>query len=159
MSGVQAEGGKTITLEELIARASELREYITVLSNTINNYVTQYRELQLASETLKNLPEAGGEGFVVVDRLSSVLVPGIIKEGWTASVLVNIGFGYYLKTSRDKAVEVIEKRLASVNRLLDELQKRYKTALDEYSALQGILNQVYAEAQNTEEAGGQASGG
>ncbi|MGB9828137.1 ATP-binding protein [Thermosphaera chiliense] len=159
MSGEQAEGEKTITLEELLARASELREYITVLSNTINNYVTQYRELQLASETLKSLPEAGGEGFVVVDRLSSVLVPGIIREGWTGSVLVNIGFGYYLKTSRDKAVEVIEKRIASVNRLLDELQKRYRAALDEYSAIQGILNQMYAEAQKPEDSGGQATGG
>ncbi|MEM0506434.1 MAG: prefoldin domain-containing protein, partial [Thermosphaera sp.] len=111
MSGEKQAGEKGFTVEELLARATELREYITVLSNTINNYVTQYRELQLASETLKNLPENGGEGYVVVDRLSSVLVPGIIKEGWSSSVLVNIGFGFYLKTSKDKAAEVLEKRI------------------------------------------------
>ncbi|MEM4433829.1 MAG: prefoldin domain-containing protein [Thermosphaera sp.] len=159
MSGEKQAGEKGFTVEELLARATELREYITVLSNTINNYVTQYRELQLASETLKNLPENGGEGYVVVDRLSSVLVPGIIKEGWSSSVLVNIGFGFYLKTSKDKAAEVLERRISGVNRVLEELQKRYKTALDEYSALQGILNQLYVEAEKQAESGGQATGG
>ncbi|MEM4847904.1 MAG: ATP-binding protein, partial [Thermosphaera sp.] len=77
----------------------------------------------------------------------------------SSSVLVNIGFGFYLKTSKDKAAEVLEKRISGVNRVLEELQKRYKTALDEYSALQGILNQLYVEAEKQAESGGQATGG
>jgi len=59
MSSEQSKPGEkqVVTLEELLARAEELRQSIEVLDATLNTYLSHYRELQLAIDTLKNLDE------------------------------------------------------------------------------------------------------
>jgi len=100
---------RVVTLDELVARATELKEHINILETTINVHLNQYREVQLAFDTLKGLPEAPVQGYMILDRLSSVMLPVSVLEGWPSNVLVNLGLGYYLKTNRDKAVEILQK--------------------------------------------------
>lgn len=140
---------KEPSVEELLVRAEELKQYLNVLNATINNYVNQYRELQLAGETLKNLPESGGEGYTILDRLSMVLVPITIDPAWKAKVLVNLGLGYYLKSDRDKALAIVSKRIAELERLINELQARYRQYLQEYSAIQDRLAAFLGKEEET----------
>jgi prefoldin alpha subunit len=133
---------RVVTLEELISRASELREQLNSLNTILNMYLSQYRELQLSLETLRGLPEASSEGFTVLDRLSLVYIPVKISEKWADSVLVNIGLGYYMRTTRDKAVELLSRRVREIEQVLRELQARQRALLDEYLALERLISQV-----------------
>lgn len=140
---------KEPSVEELLVRAEELKQYLNVLNAAINNYVNQYRELQLAGETLKNLPEGGGEGYTILDRLSTVLIPIIIDPAWKEKVLVNLGLGYYLKSDRDKALAIVNRRIAELEKLINELQARYRQYLQEYSAIQDKLAAFLSREEET----------
>ncbi|MEM3993392.1 MAG: prefoldin domain-containing protein, partial [Desulfurococcaceae archaeon] len=91
---------KVISLEELVARVNELRERIEILDSTLNTYLSHYKELQLAVETIKNLSNKSIEGYVVLDRLSSLMIPASISENWYNNILVNLGLGYYVKLNK-----------------------------------------------------------
>ncbi|ADV65416.1 prefoldin subunit alpha [Desulfurococcus mucosus] len=151
-TGGPQQSGRSVSLEELVARINELREYANILASTINNYLTQQRELQLALETLKSLPENGGEGFIVVDRLSTAMIPATVDKEWSKRVLVHLGLGYYLKTDRDRAVDIVSRRSASLERLINELEKKYSAVVGEMNRLRNILETTYSRVQ-------EASGG
>ncbi|MCY0868853.1 MAG: prefoldin domain-containing protein [Desulfurococcus sp.] len=144
----------TISLEEIAARINELREYANMLASTINTYVSQQRELQLALETLKNMPDEGGSGYVVIDRLSTAMIPATISEGWSKSILVHLGLGYYLKTDKTSASEIISKKSSSLEKLIAELQRRYRVVVEELEKLQSILTQLTAGGSRLEETSG-----
>jgi len=133
---------KVITLEELVGRATELRDQLNSLNTVLNMYLNQYREVQLSLETLRGLPETGTESFIVLDRLSSACIPVKINENWVNNVLVNLGLGYYMRTTRDKAVEIISRRARELERVLNNLQAQQRTLLEEYLALERLISQV-----------------
>lgn len=143
------EGQTVISIDELLTRASQLRDQIEAVSATLNTYLTQYRELQLAFETIKNLPEEVPHSYVVVDRLSMVLIPSRISDNWASNILVNLGLGYYMKTSRDKAMEILQKRLREVEKIISDVQSQHQRLLREYVAIQRIVNQVIEAQQST----------
>ncbi|MCC6034978.1 MAG: prefoldin subunit alpha [Desulfurococcaceae archaeon] len=133
---------RVITFEELVGRATELKEQLDSLSTVLNMYLDQYKELQLSMETLQNLPEISTTGFTVLDRLSSVYIPVKISEDWAKNVLVNLGLGYYMKTTREKAVEILSRRIRDLERVLRDLQTRHRALLEEYLALQRLISQI-----------------
>jgi prefoldin alpha subunit len=133
---------RVITFEELVGRATELKEQLDSLSTVLNMYLDQYKELQLSMETLQNLPEISTTGFTVLDRLSSVYIPVKISEDWAKNVLVNLGLGYYMKTTREKAVEILSRRIRDLERVLRDLQTRHRVLLEEYLALQRLISQI-----------------
>lgn len=144
MSSGQSDKGtkRVITLDELVARATELREHINVLETTINVHLNQYKEVQLAFDTLKDLPETPVQGYMILDRLSSVMVPVSVLESWPSSILVNLGLGYYLKTNRDKAVEILTRRLRELEKVINTLQSQRRVAVEEYLGLQRLISQI-----------------
>ncbi|MEM4751241.1 MAG: prefoldin domain-containing protein [Desulfurococcaceae archaeon] len=133
---------RVVTLDELVARATELKEHINILETTINVHLNQYREVQLAFDTLKGLPEASVQGYMILDRLSSVMLPVSVLEGWPSNVLVNLGLGYYLKTNRDKAVEILTRRLRELEKAINTLQSQRRVAVEEYLGLQRLISQI-----------------
>ncbi len=140
-------GTKTVTLSELLARADELRQYISILQQQMNTLSSQFAELQFSLTTIEGLPEEESEGLIVLDRLNTVFVPVKIPSDWKNKVLVNIGLNYYIKLDKNKAKEVIEKRISSLRMMLEQTRRQYEQALIEYNALQQILASIYIQAQ------------
>ncbi|MEM0100350.1 MAG: prefoldin subunit alpha [Desulfurococcaceae archaeon] len=139
---------KVISLEELVARVNELRERIEILDSTLNTYLSHYKELQLAVETIKNLSNKPIEGYVVLDRLSSLMIPASISENWYNNILVNLGLGYYVKLNKDKAIEILTKRIQELEKTINSVQAQRRTLAEEYVGLQRILSQAI-ESQQT----------
>ncbi|MEM0002239.1 MAG: prefoldin subunit alpha [Desulfurococcaceae archaeon] len=139
---------KVISLEELVARVNELRERIEILDSTLNTYLSHYKELQLAVETIKNLSNKSIEGYVVLDRLSSLMIPASISENWYNNILVNLGLGYYVKLNKDKAIEILTKRIQELEKTINSVQAQRRTLAEEYVGLQRILSQAI-ESQQT----------
>jgi len=140
---------KGVKLEEALIRVNELREYANILASSINTYATQQRELQLVLETLKNMPEEGGEGYVVLDRLSTAMIPAVIDREWSRRILVHLGLGYYLKTDKAKALEIITKRSSDVEKLLSDLQRKYSLIVEELNRLQEAIAREYSSQEGS----------
>lgn len=154
MSKDLGEERRVVSLEELLVRASQLREYLNLLSSQIESYSVQISELQLVINTLDSIPAGLSDNLMVLDRLNTVFIPITVSENWSSRVLVNIGRNYYVKTTKEKASELINKRLENLRIALDEHLRRYQVALNEYNAIQRILSAVYAKA--VEESRGEA---
>ncbi len=150
---VEKTGRVAITLEDLLVRAEQLKQYLAQLEARINDLTTQITELQLAKNTLENLPEEGGEALVITDRLSTLFIPAIIPKDWSRRVIVRIGLNYYIKTSSEKASETIVKSLNSLRQILQSTQQQYRAVLTEYNAIQQILAKIYAQAQQKQVGG------
>ena len=147
MSKAGRESRQYISINELIIRANELREYINILQAQIGNYSTQLSELQLSLNTIENMPEEGGEALVTLDRLSTVYLPVTIKDNWKENIVVNIGLNYYIRSSKEKAEEIIRNRIGIVRKIIEGLRREYQAALTEYNALQQIIATIYARMQ------------
>ena len=147
MSKAGRESRQYISINELIIRANELREYINILQAQIGNYSTQLSELQLSLNTIENMPEEGGEALVTLDRLSTVYLPVTIKDNWKENIVVNIGLNYYIRSSKEKAEEIIRNRIGIVRKIIEGLRREYQAALTEYNALQQIIATIYAKMQ------------
>ncbi len=147
MSKAGRESRQYISINELLIRANELREYINILQAQIGNYSTQLSELQLSLNTIENMPEEGGEALVTLDRLSTVYLPVTIKDNWKENIVVNIGLNYYIRSSKEKAEEIIRNRIGIVRKIIEGLRREYQAALTEYNALQQIIATIYARMQ------------
>ncbi|MEM4717174.1 MAG: prefoldin subunit alpha [Desulfurococcaceae archaeon] len=137
---------RVIYLDELLARVSELKEHIELVDSTLNTYLNHYRELQLSIETIKTLSDRQEEGYIIIDRLSSIMIPAIVKESWHSNLLVNLGLGYYVKTTRDKAIELLSRRQQEIEKAINNLQAQRKALAEEYLGLQRLVSQIM-EAQ------------
>jgi len=139
---------RVVSLEELVARAEELKEYAGAIQSALNTYLTQYTELQLVIETLKSLPQGSPQIYVLLNRLGSAMIPAQVSEGWESNIIVNLGLNYYARATREQGVSILEKRLQAVKKIIDRLQRDYKSVVEEYSYIQQILAQVYAQLQS-----------
>ncbi len=155
MSKESREEKREITVNELLIRASQLRDYLSLLSTQIENYTAQATELQLILNTIDSLPESEASVLMVLDRLNTVFIPAKIASNWSNELIVNIGRNYYIKTNKEKARELVSKRLDLVRRILDDLRRRYQTALNEYNAIQQVLASVYTQISTRQELGKQ----
>ncbi|MGB9816886.1 MAG: prefoldin subunit alpha [Desulfurococcaceae archaeon] len=144
---------RVVSLDELLTRVNELRERIEILDTTLNTYLSHYRELQLAVETIKNLSEKSVEGYVILDRLSSLMIPANISENWYNNILVNLGLGYYVKLNKDKAVEILTKRIQELEKTINSVQAQRRTLTEEYAGLQRVLSQVIESQQARQQSG------
>lgn len=144
---------RVVTLDELVARASELEEHIKLLDSTLNTYLSHYREIQLSIETLKTLSERQEDGYIVVDRLSSVMIPAMIKNEWQNNLLVNLGLGYYVKTNKDKAIELLTRRQQELERVINTVQTQRKALAEEYIGIQRVISQIAEAARAKQQSG------
>ncbi len=154
MSKQPREGPRKVSLTELMIRANELREYIGILQAQVQELSAQLTELQLSLATIDDLPEDSADSYVMLDRMNTVFLPVKIVGEWHKKLLVNIGGNYYIKTDKENAVKLLNKRIAETRRLLDGLQRQLASALTEYNYIQQILASVYVQVQQTSKAQG-----
>ncbi len=152
MSKQPSEERRKISLTELMIRANELREYIGVLQAQVQDLSAQLTELQLSLTTIDDLPEGSSDSYIMLDRMNTVFLPAKIVNDWNEKLLVNIGGNYYIRTNKDNAVKLLNKRIADTRRVLDSLQRQLASALTEYNYIQQILASIYAQAQQASKA-------
>jgi len=152
MSKQPREERRKVSLTELMIRANELREYIGVLQAQVQELSAQLTELQLSLNTIDDLPEGSSDSYIMLDRMNTVFLPAKIINDWSEKLLVNIGGNYYIRTDKDNAVKLLNKRIADTRRVLDSLQRQLASALTEYNYIQQILASIYAQAQQASKA-------
>jgi len=143
LSKQPSEEKRVITFDELLIRAEQLKEYLDYLANTIETYTSQAIDLQIVLATLDSLVDGDNPVLMVLDRLNTVFIPAVIPGDWASNVIVNIGRNYYVKTSRDKAKEIVSRRLSNIRLIIERLRKQYEIVLNEYTAVQQLISRIY----------------
>lgn len=149
MSKEVKEEKKVVTLQDLLIRANQLRDSLILLESQLNNYNAQLNELRLTHETLTSVSN-GLKCYMLLDRLNAVFLPVTVEQGWSDNVVVNIGRNIYLKTTRDKAIEVINERINHLSSALRDLSNQYRALLEEYNLINQVLASIYAQLERRE---------
>lgn len=160
MSKEVREEKRVVTLQDLLVRATQLRDSLAVLEAQIASYNNQLNELQMVRDTLSNISNEGFHGYILLDRLGAIFIQVNLNPDWVNNVIVNIGRNVYLKTSKDEALRFVNERINRLSRIVNELGKQYRAVLDEYNAINQIIQSVYtqlekrAEVEKSSESGG-----
>jgi len=75
----------------------------------------------------------------MVPLTSSLYVPGSLAD--TKTVLVDIGTGYYVKSSLDKAEDYLKRRLKTVKTEVEKLQQLVSTKQEQYEYVSVALRE------------------
>ncbi len=136
-----------IDLQAVIIRINQLRDVIAILQEQVNALSSELTELQISLSTLKGLEEVVKERqvLVAIDRLATAFIPATITGEWSSHVLVSIGRNYYARVDRSRAVDIISKRISSVQNLLRLRNQELSRAVNEYNYLQQILQTAYQQ--------------
>jgi len=141
---------RVVTLQELLVRANQLRDSLILLESQLNNYNVQLNELKLIRETISNVSN-GLKCYLLLDRLTTLFLPVTIEPGWSENVVLNIGRNIYMKTTRDKALEIVNDRINNLNRIIMDLSRQYRALLEEYNLINQILASIYAQLEKKRE--------
>ncbi|MEM4431866.1 MAG: prefoldin domain-containing protein [Desulfurococcaceae archaeon] len=150
MSKEVKEEKRVVTLQDLLVRANQLRDSLILLESQLNNYNVQLNELKLIRETISNVSN-GLKCYLLLDRLTTLFLPVTIEPGWSENVVLNIGRNIYMKTTRDKALEIVNDRINNLNRIIMDLSRQYRALLEEYNLINQILASVYAQLEKRRE--------
>lgn len=140
-----------VTLQDLLVRATQLRDSLAILDAQISGYNNQLNELRLVKDTLNTISSEGLYSYILLDRLGAVFIPVNFDQQWANNVIVNIGRNVYLKTSRGEALKIVDERISKLTRIINELGRQYRAVLDEYNAINQIIQSVYAQLEKRAE--------
>ncbi len=124
----------------LLVQAQELAKYIEALRNALAGVETTRVNLTTAKETIEALSEVKEDIFIPGDHGGIIYFKA--KPTQTDKVLLHLGREYYAVLPVDKAKEKIESRLASLEKQERELRKKLDEALQQYQAVQSLIQQV-----------------
>jgi len=132
---------QVVSLDTILAKINELREYINILQTQVNSLTQELTELQLALSSMKSLQEISKDTDILItlDRLGAVLVPGKIDPSWKDRILVNIGKNYYAKVGPEIAEKILSRRIGSIQNILRLRQQELSNAVNEYNYLQQLV--------------------
>ncbi len=137
----------TISLDELAARAELLRRYIELLKTQMDLLLEEINELKTAYNTLKEARESEDEIYISTNRFNTVLIKGSLPKGWDKDILLHIGLEYFIKTDKETAMKLLEKKISEREEVVRKTREDYKKMLIEYEQIQGILATVYQQLQ------------
>ncbi len=129
----------------LLAQAQELQRYIAGIQSAIAELEGVRINTEKAIETIKAVSEAEGEVLAPADPLGTAYY-------WTRpsekdKYLVHLGLDIYVAVPKEKAVELLEKRLTAVMKDMGILRRRLEEATAQYNAIQEVLQRIMQQAQ------------
>ncbi|KAF3939487.1 hypothetical protein ABW19_dt0206380 [Dactylella cylindrospora] len=112
----------TLSIQNLSAVKKQLDEeleHLTASFQKLRTAQAKFRECVKAVQNGVN-PEMEGK-TILIPLTQSLYVPGTLED--TQNVLVDVGTGYYVEKSTDKAIEFYNDKIKTVGANLDELEK------------------------------------
>lgn len=127
-----------VNVEELLATAEQLKDYIDNLQESLS----EMTENLAAIESSKSILSEGvkGEAMVSLDRKNYIMAKSQGIE--TSNVLVYLGLAYYALVPKDQAIKVLEKRENLVKETMQSIQSELAKAINQYNEVATILNSM-----------------
>lgn len=136
----------TLNVEQLRALSKQIQESIQVLTKNsyqLESAVAKYKESKKAVNALKEAKEGDG---LMAPLTTSMYVKAKIKD--TKRVTVELGTGYYVKKSVDKADEFFKRKINFVEDSLEKIEKQILVARNNLERVIAMTNhRIQQQAQ------------
>ncbi len=118
----------------LLQEYAVLQRYAEELSAYLNNISTALAEASLARKSIEELYKGEEkEVLLSLDRNGNAFIKAEIKD--KNKIIVSIGGDYYLYTSIEKAMDILDKKISEIEESRKNLEK-------ELSSVLGRINQI-----------------
>ncbi|GJQ08748.1 hypothetical protein GpartN1_g539.t1 [Galdieria partita] len=128
-----------LTKDQLQILYDRMEQELEHLRNSLRTLNMAVSRLQRSLHCLDSLSNKSEGSQVMVPLTSSLYVPGSLKD--TKSVLVDIGTGYYVKSSLEKAEDYLKRRLSSVKKEVEKLQQLLSTKQEQHEYVSVALRE------------------
>eukprot|EP00871_Galdieria_phlegrea_P006087 jgi/Galph1/966/GphlegSOOS_G5698.1 len=123
-------------IQALNDRLEQELEHLTASLRTLNLAVSR---LQRSLHSLESFSSRQENSHIMVPLTSSLYVKGQVKN--PNHVLVDIGTGYYVKQTCDKAENYVQRRISQVKKEIEKIQQFVLTKQEQYEYVSGALRQ------------------
>ncbi len=132
-------------LATLVQAARSLEEAIAVYESNVRLLTSLIQSEEAVKESLSYLSGKGALEGGYIPLGESVLLP--IESLKASRVLVNIGSGYYVESTLDRALALVEERIRTLNENLSRIAKTLEDLRTRYQAIQAELASMVSEQE------------
>lgn len=114
------------------------------LKSSLRSLNVAVSRLQRSLQCLDSMSSKTEGSEVMVPLTSSLYVPGSLVD--TKNFLVDVGTGYYVKSSIEKAEDFLKRRLTSVKKEVEKVQQLLFTKQEQYEYVSVALREKLVQS-------------
>jgi prefoldin alpha subunit len=138
-----------VSIDQLVAQAEQLRDYINRLQNMVKELTDSLISVESSKEAINLLTSEGRELLLAMDRKGYVILEGVSVS--LGKVLVNLGMNYYVEVEPKVGIEMLNKEEESIKANIQSLQDELSKSVNAYNEIAGILSQIQQAERQQEE--------
>ncbi|MCQ4337066.1 MAG: prefoldin subunit alpha [Sulfolobales archaeon] len=134
-----------VSVEDLLAQASALRNNIDYLQRLANDVADALASIASAKEAINALKNMSGDTLIAADKRGNL----ILKVGSidSSKVLVHLGLNYYAEVTAEKAEDILTKREQELKAALERINNELAKNVQAYNEITSILQSIEEEAR------------
>jgi len=134
-----------ISVEDLLAQASALRNNIDYLQRLANDVADALASIASAKEAINALKNMSGDTLIAADKRGNLMLKlGLIDS---SKVLVHLGLNYYAEVTSEKAEDILTKREQELKAALERINNELAKNVQAYNEITSILQSIEEEAR------------
>lgn len=134
-----------ISVEDLLAQASALRNNIDYLQRLANDVADALASIASAKEAINALKNMSGDTLIAADKRGNLMLKlGSIDS---SKVLVHLGLNYYAEVTSEKAEDILTKREQELKAALERINNELAKNVQAYNEITSILQSIEEEAR------------
>jgi|ECHvirMinimDraft_2_1075157.scaffolds.fasta_scaffold00042_17 prefoldin, archaeal alpha subunit/eukaryotic subunit 5 len=138
-----------VSIDQLVAQAEQLRDYINRLQNMVKELTDSLISVESSKEAINLLTSEGRELLLAMDRKGYVILEGVSVS--LGKVLVNLGMNYYVEVEPKVGIEMLNKEEEGIKANIQSLQDELSKSVNAYNEIAGILSQIQQAERQQEE--------
>ncbi|KAK6353771.1 subunit of tubulin prefoldin [Orbilia blumenaviensis] len=138
----------TLSIQNLSAVKKQLDEELEHLTASFQKLRTAQAKFRECVKSIQNGVNPGVEGKTILIPLTqSLYIPGKLEDA--GNVLVDVGTGYYVEKTTEKAIAFYNDKIKTVGNNLDELEKIVTQKTQNAKVVEDVLRQKVLQANAT----------
>ena len=134
-----------VSVEDLLAQASVLRNNIDYLQRLANDVADALASIASAKEAINALKNMSGDTLIAADKRGNLMLKlGSIDS---SKVLVHLGLNYYAEVTSEKAEDILTKREQELKAALERINNELAKNVQAYNEITSILQSIEEEAR------------
>lgn len=134
-----------ISVEDLLAQASALRNNIDYLQRLANDVADALASIASAKEAINALKNMSGDTLIAADKRGNLMLKlGSIDS---SKVLVHLGLNYYAEVTSEKAEDILTKREQELKAALERINNELAKNVQAYNEITSVLQSIEEEAR------------
>lgn len=134
-----------VSVEDLLAQASALRNNIDYLQRLANDVADALASIASAKEAINALKNTSGDTLIAADKRGNLMLK--VSPIDSSKVLVHLGLNYYAEVTSEKAEDILTKREQELKAALERINNELAKNVQAYNEITSILQSIEEEAR------------